>query len=87
MRIQYVPAQKEEQVTLQGILKRWVMNVCTGFIWLMIRETGFANMVKKLHLQPGDEIFQNNTDSSGLQSNKGLLVLYLKHHHALIKIQ
>ena len=36
-----------DQGGLQGIVKRWVMEVCTGFMWLMKdAEVGFANVKK-----------------------------------------
>jgi hypothetical protein len=73
MRIQYVPAQ--EQVTLHGILKRWVM------IHLAYdQRNGFCKHGKEASSSDGRHI-------SGLQSNKDLLVLCFKHHHALMKIQ
>jgi len=33
---------------LQGIVKRWVMRVCTGIVWLMIRyRIGFCKHGKE----------------------------------------
>jgi hypothetical protein len=49
MRSQYLYVHLEEQISLQGTVKRWVMNVCTGFIWLM-KEMDFVNMGNKFHL-------------------------------------
>jgi len=44
---------------LQVIVKKLVMNMCTGFIWPMIRQrSGFCKHGKKLHVpQPGNRMF------------------------------
>ena len=57
---------------LQGIVKRWVMKVCTVFMWLMIRyRSGFCKIkesVSSKSERQNVQIFQNDTGESGFQS-------------------
>jgi len=57
---------------LQVIVKEWVMKVCTGFMWLMIRyRSGFCKCkedASSKRERQNFQIFQNDTDGSGFQS-------------------
>ena len=58
---------------LQGSVERWVMKVCTGFMWLMIRYgSGFCKHGQEASSsttgRQNVQIYENDTDGSGFQS-------------------
>jgi hypothetical protein len=58
---------------LQGSVKRWVMKVCSGLMWLVIiYRSGFSKLGKETSSstirRQNIQIFQDDTDGSGFQS-------------------
>jgi len=78
---------------LQGIVERWVMKVCTGFMWLMIRYgSGFCKHGKEASSTTGRKTFRYIRMTQMVQGFdpkqiKDLLIPCFNQHNALIKIQ